>query len=266
MSKSKGNVVTPIPLLEEHGSEAVRYWACNGRPGADTAVDFGVMRIGRRLAMKILNASRFVLGFGEDGGPSAITAPLDRSMLAALSQVVSQATDAWERFDYARALEVAERSFWTWTDDYLELVKGRAYDGGEQGASAHAALQLSLSVYLRLFAPFLPFVTEEVWSWWKDGSVHRASWPRPHELDHGGEPEILGLVSGVLTAVRRAKSDAKVSMRAEISSVTISGDVPELGMFRLAEPDLKTAARADKIVYVDGQSGVEVELAAGPSG
>ena len=133
MSKSKGNVVTPHALIEEHGAEAVRYWACNGRPGTDTAVDHGVMKIGRRLATKILNASRFALGFADDVESSVITEALDRSMLATLAEVVEQATDAFDAFDYARALEIVERSFWTWTDDYVELVKSRAYDGGKRG-------------------------------------------------------------------------------------------------------------------------------------
>jgi valyl-tRNA synthetase len=261
MSKSRGNVVTPTPLIEEHGAEAVRYWACNGRPGTDTAVDFGVMKIGRRLAMKVLNASRFVLGFGDDVPPSAVTEALDRSMLSTLAGVTSQATDAFEAFDYARALEVVERSFWTWTDDYLELVKGRAYEGGPGGASAHAALQLSLNVYLRLFAPFLPFVTEEVWSWWREGSVHRATWP--------GEPDFAGLVgdrsvlestSAVLTAVRRAKSDAKASMAAEIASVSVSADAAALASIRQAETDLKAAARTAEMSYSVGEFSVEAVL------
>jgi valyl-tRNA synthetase len=262
MSKSVGNVVTPAPLIEEHGSEAVRYWACNGRPGTDTAVDFGVMKIGRRLAMKILNASRFVLGFGDDVSPSAITEPLDRSMLAALSETTSQATRAFEAFDYARALDVAERSFWTWTDDYLELVKGRAYEGGEVGDSAHAALQLSLGVYLRLFAPFLPFVTEEVWSWWREGSVHRAQWPGVSDFsDFAGDPSILEVTSAVLSAVRRAKSDARASMRAEVASISISADPDSLALMRQAEADLKAAARAGEMVYLEGEYSVESVLA-----
>ncbi len=183
MSKSKGNVVTPLPLIEEYGSEAVRYWACNGRPGADTAVDYGVMKIGRRLAIKILNGARFALGFTEsDIDVSGIAEPLDKSMLAALAETVERATIAFEDYDYARALEAAEKSFWAWTDDYVELVKTRAYSEGPAAVSAHAALQLALSVYLRLFAPFLPFVTEEVWSWWREGSVHRAPWPSAHEF------------------------------------------------------------------------------------
>jgi valyl-tRNA synthetase len=262
MSKSKGNVITPSALIEEYGAEAVRYWACNGRPGTDTAVDFGVMKIGRRLATKILNASRFALGFADDVDPSAITEPLDRSMLASLSEVVAQATEAFDRFDYARALEIAERSFWTWTDDYLELVKGRAYEGGDPGASAHAALQLALSGYLRLFAPFLPFVTEEVWSWWREGSVHRATWPRVDELAaYAGDPAILAVTGEILSAVRRAKSDAKASMRAEVSLVSISATDDRLDLVRQAEADLQAAARAEQVTYALGDPDVAVVLA-----
>ncbi|HEX9763502.1 MAG TPA: valine--tRNA ligase, partial [Acidimicrobiia bacterium] len=244
MSKSKGNVITAQDLIEEHGAEAIRYWACNGRPGADTAIDTGVMRIGRRLAIKILNASRFALGLSEDVDASSITEPLDRSMLAALAMVIAQATTAFDGFDYSRALEVAERSFWEWTDDYLELVKSRAYGDGPGSASAHAALQTALGSYLRLFAPFLPFVTEEAWSWWREGSVHRASWPTTAELaDHLGDAEVMAVTSRVLTAARRAKSDAKVSMRAGVDTLEVVADAATQDRLRLAEPDLIEAAR-----------------------
>ena len=262
MSKSKGNVLTPRPLIEEYGAEAVRYWAANGRPGVDTAVDFGVMKIGRRLAIKVLNAARFALGFsGEDVEPSAITEPLDTSMLAQLAETVAAATSAFEEYDYARALEIAERSFWNWTDDYVELVKTRAYDDGPAAESAHAALQLALSIYLRLFAPFLPFVTEEAWSWWRDGSVHRASWPQPEELRGVvGEPGVLDAVSSILGEVRRAKSDAKTSMRTEVELVEVTADTETVGLAKQAEDDLLAAARAASITYADGEFAVVAEL------
>ncbi|HLF61776.1 MAG TPA: valine--tRNA ligase [Acidimicrobiia bacterium] len=262
MSKSRGNVVTPIPLIEEHGAEAIRYWACNGRPGTDTAVDFGVMKIGRRLALKILNAARFVLRFADDVDPAAITEPLDRSMLASLSEVVAESTAAFEKYDYTRAIETVEKSFWTWTDDYLELVKARAYDGGAAGASAHAALQLALGTYLRLFAPFLPFVTEEVWSWWQEGSVHRAPWPSVAELEtHAGDPAVFAVTSEVLTAVRRAKSDARASMAAEVASVAVVAGSESLALIRQAEADLKAAARAAEMSYSEGEFSIESVLA-----
>ena len=262
MSKSKGNVITPMPLIEEYGAEAVRYWACNGRPGVDTALDMGVMKIGRRLAIKVLNASRFALGFSDvDVDESAINMPLDRSMLAVLAQAVSTATSAFEAFDYARALETAERSFWEWTDDYVELVKTRAYEGGPDAESAHAALQLALSVYLRLFAPFLPFVTEEVWSWWREASVHKTSWPRVDEFAGlTGDASVLEVASRVVGEVRRVKSDAKTSMATEVTRVTLIGSAEEVENAKRAEDDILGAARAKSIQYVEGEFAVEVVL------
>ncbi|MEN3534187.1 valine--tRNA ligase [Microbispora sp. ZYX-F-249] len=250
MSKSKGNVVTPMGLLEEYGSDAVRYWAANGRPGTDTAFDTGQIKIGRRLAIKILNASKFVLGFRSEGG-GEVTAPVDLSMLAALRAVVAEAGEAFEAYDYTRALERTERFFWAFCDDYLELVKARAYAGD---ASAVAALRRALDVLLRLFAPFLPFVTEEVWSWWREGSVHRAAWPSAGELPEArlGDPAVLDAVAEVLRRVRRAKSEARLSMRAEVSRLTVSGDQAEL--VRPAQDDLCAAGNVEEFVLEPGDA------------
>lgn len=256
MSKSKGNVVTPMGLLEEYGSDAVRYWAASGRPGTDTAFDTGQIKIGRRLSIKILNASRFVLGFGETAGE--VTEPVDLSMLAALRAVVEDATEAFEGYDYTRALERAERFFWEFCDDYLELVKARAYNGD---ASALAALRQALDVLLRLFAPFLPFVTEEVWSWWRPGSVHRAAWPAVSEIRTAGDPGVLGAVAGVLRQVRKAKSEARASMRAEVARLVVSGSQADL--VRLAQDDLCAAGNVEEFVLEssDDAPGVQVMLA-----
>jgi valyl-tRNA synthetase len=255
MSKSKGNVVTPNDLLVEYGSDAVRYWAASARPGTDTAYDVGQMKVGRKLAVKILNASKFVLGIGEpDGGvtPDAVTEPIDRAMLAELDTTIKAATVWFEAYDYARALEQAETFFWNFCDNYLELVKDRAY--GETSmpgiASARAALHIALSALVRLFAPFLPFVTEEVWSWWHEGSVHQAAWPVPDELGtavEGADREVLAVASDVIAAVRKAKSEAKVSMRSEVTSVQVAGAPDALARVALAEADLRAAGRATKI-------------------
>ncbi|GGS51774.1 valine--tRNA ligase [Planobispora rosea] len=273
MSKSKGNVVTPMALLEEYGSDAVRYWAASGRPGTDTAFDTGQIKIGRRLAIKILNASKFVLGLGapqepapgdvldRPETPAEVTEPLDLSMLARLAEVVGEATEAFEAYDYTRALERTERFFWEFCDDYLELVKARAYgDAGDSGGvgarSARAALREALDVMLRLFAPFLPFVTEEVWSWWREGSVHRAAWPAPD--GRGGDPELLPAVAEVLGRVRRAKSDARLSMRAEVSRLTVTGAGADL--VRRAQDDLCGAGAVEEFVLEPGEDDLSVEV------
>jgi valyl-tRNA synthetase len=274
MSKSKGNVITPLPLLEQHGADAVRYWAASGRPGTDTAVDEGQMKVGRRLAIKVLNASRFALGrlVGEDGvvtapGREAVTAPLDRSMLSRLSDVVDEATVAFEGFDYARALERTETFFWSFCDDYLELVKTRAYgDPSQPGpASARGALALALSTQLRLLAPFLPFVTEEVWSWWRPGSVHQAPWPEPGPLTDpggGGDPAVLEVVSEVLGQIRRAKTGAKRSMRAPVALLTITDGPARLAALALAEDDLRDAGGVvDLLTHQGDEATVDVVLA-----
>jgi valyl-tRNA synthetase len=262
MSKSKGNATTPVDLLERHGSDAVRYWAASARPGVDTAVDEGQMKVGRRLATKLLNASRFVLGLGVPSPDAVAAEPLDRALLASLSTVVSQATAALEALDYARALQVTETFFWTFCDDYVELVKGRAYgDLGEEAASStQAALVTALSAVLRLFAPFLPFATEEVWSWWREGSVHRASWPTASLED--GDPELLALAGDVIAAVRRAKTDAKVSMRSAVEELTVSGPAEVLARFAAIEPDIRIAGAILHITTRDGGFAIEARVGA----
>ena len=259
MSKSKGNVVTPIPLLEEYGTDAVRYWACNGAPGTDTATDFGQMKIGRRLAIKILNASRFALSLGAADDPGLVTEAIDRAMLAELADVVDAATDAFDQFHYTRALERTEAFFWSFCDDYLELVKGRAYGGrGDAPAqSAQAALSLALSTLLRLFAPVVPFVTEEVWSWWQEGSVHRAPWPDAAELRAvAGDADrgVLVVAADVLGAVRKAKSDAKRSMRSEVTRVEVADSGTRLAALRSAQDDVMDAGRVAELVEVEADA------------
>ena len=275
MSKSKGNVITPRPMVDQFGADAVRYWAANGRPGTDTAVDEGQMKVGRRLAIKLLNASRFALGSGDEGSrgpvdPSAITEPLDQAMLVALADLVEEATVAFERYDYARALERTETFFWSFCDQYLELVKGRAYgsQGPEAAASAQAALQLALSTQLRLLAPFLPFVTEEVWSWWQEGSVHRSSWPEVAELRDlaaGGDPLVADVTAWVLGEVRKAKTEAKRTLKTSVELVVVADSADRLAALAAAVLDVHDAGLVAEVDLVELSEGsepsVEVTLA-----
>jgi len=221
MSKSKGNVVTPMGLLEEHGSDAVRYWAAKGGPGVDTAFDAGQMKVGRRLAIKLLNASKFVLTKTTPTGP--VTEPLDRAMLRQLDDVVRQATDALQAYDYAAALRATETFFWGFCDDYIELVKRRRGRDDAGAGSANAAAQTALSVMLRLFAPVLPFVTEEVWSWWQPGSVHRSAWPTSAELAGAGDDASAYVrASEITAAIRQQRSERKLGFSVPVR-VTLNG-------------------------------------------
>jgi valyl-tRNA synthetase len=219
MSKSKGNVVTPMALLEEHGSDAIRYWAAKGGPGVDTAFEPGQMKVGRRLAIKLLNASKFVLSRTEPAGP--VTEPLDRGMLQRLESLVTLVTGHLEKYDYAAGLRETETFFWWFCDDYIELVKRRRARDGADAASAAAASVTALSVMLRLLAPYLPFVTEEVWSWWRDGSVHKASWPVAADV------RVAGVDSSAANddAVQQA-SQVTASLRQERSSKSLGFGVP----------------------------------------
>lgn len=265
MSKSKGNVVVPTDVLNEYGSDAVRYWAASARLGADTAYEIAQMKIGRRLAIKLLNASKFVLNLGATensvlaGDLSVLSNPLDRALLAQLADVVTQSTKAFDNYDYARALQLTETFFWQFTDDYVELIKDRAYGaaGEAEQASVLAALATTLDTLLRLFAPFLPFATEEVWSWWRNGSVHRAAWPAALEIP-GGDTTMLATVGVALSGVRKAKSEAKVKQRTEVLSATITAPEALTAQLQAGLADLKAASNARKITLVAGDGDLAV--------
>ena len=259
MSKSKGNVVVPNDLLDEHGSDAVRYWAASARLGTDAAFDVGQMKVGRRLAIKVLNAAKFVLSFETSSAATEISEPVDRAMLSALSAVVEQAGKAFESYDHTKALEITETFFWNFTDDYLELVKERAYGQEttpEAQASAVLALRIALHAQLRLLAPFIPFATEEAWSWWQEGSIHRSTWPVASELEgftHGQSATMLKTASEALMGVRKAKSDQQLSMKAEIASLTINAPEEKLQELKKLEADLRSVGKIEKISFVVGE-------------
>ncbi len=283
MSKSKGNVVTPLALLEEHGSDGVRYWAASGRPGADTAFDSGQMKVGRRLAIKLLNASKFALSpFDKAQGDrepverstpcttGAVTSCVDRGLLTNLARLVRESTEDLEHYQYTRVLERTETFFWFFCDNYLELVKSRRYgDHGETlAASANAALLTSLSTFLRLFAPFLPFATEEIWSWWQPGSVHTATWPTEAEIlaVAGGADDravlALQMAAQVLGDIRKKKSEEQRPLKTPVARIVIRAPEDKLELLPDIEQDLRASGQIQQIdTLVSEVLQVDVELA-----
>ena len=263
MSKSKGNVVVPTDILDRFGSDAVRWRAAMARPGMDSPFDEGQMKVGRRLAVKLLNAVKFALMDAEPAETSKIKNPIDLAMLATLAQVIKKATDSFDKYEYTDALEATEKFFWEFCDDYLETVKERSHGalGEEAAESAHAALQLALNVMIRLFAPFMPFVTEETWSWWQEGSVHLAKWPTTDELPAEGNPDLLSAVSAALIGIRGAKSNAKVSQKTPVTLAKIGGPKEELELLKLAEDDLLNVGHiTGDVEYIEEGTGISVSV------
>jgi valyl-tRNA synthetase len=269
MSKSKGNVVTPMKLLEEHGSDGVRYWAASGRPGTDTAFDPAQMKVGRRLSIKLLNASKFVLANPEPRGD--VSHPVDRGLLTMVGRLVREATQELEDYNYASVLQKAETLFWFFCDNYLELVKSRRYGdhGAEAAGSANTALLNALSALLRVFAPYLPFVAEEVWSWWRPGSVHLAPWPMPEELFDvaGGEDDFgartLELAAAVLGAIRKKKSEEQRPLKTIVARATVRLPDGDRGLLDACEADLRASGLIQELI-VESANALEVDVALAP--
>ncbi len=270
MSKSKGNVVTPMGLLEEHGSDGVRYWAASARPGTDTAFDPAQMKVGRRLAIKLLNASKFVLASPEPRGE--VSAAVDKGLLTMVGRLVREATSELDDYNYASVLQKAETLFWFFCDNYLELVKSRRYGdhGADAAGSANTALLNALSALLRVFAPYLPFVTEEVWSWWRPGSIHAAAWPVPGELFDvaGGEDErgarTLELAAEVLGAIRKKKSEEQRPLKTPVVKAVVRLPDADRELLGACETDLKASGLIAELV-VESAAALSVEVTLAPS-
>ncbi|HKQ19543.1 MAG TPA: class I tRNA ligase family protein, partial [Candidatus Eisenbacteria bacterium] len=253
MSKSRGNVVTPVHLVDEYGADAVRYWAASARLGTDTAFDEKVMKVGKRLVTKLFNAGKFALAQGAPEAP--ITAELDRAFVERLRVLVARVTANFDEFEYAHALQETETFFWRdFTDTYLELVKTRARGGDAAAGSAVATLRLGLRTLLRLFAPVLPYVTEEIWSWafaaeTGASSIHRAAWPTAEDFAAVPAPAdaaSFDIAVACLAAVNKNKSESGVSVGRGIRTLTVAANPATRTRLEPVAADVMAAARAER--------------------
>jgi valyl-tRNA synthetase len=272
MSKSQGNVVTPEPLVEQFGADAVRYWSARARLGVDTAYDEQVFKIGKRLGTKLFNASKFVMGRFEGIdpatlGPERVTHELDRAVVSEFRPVLDRALRAFAEFDYAGALQMTEDFFWqTFCDNYVELAKERTYeeDLSEGRLSAAATLRLVHRALVRLFAPFMPYLTEEVWSWCYAGdpgmaeSVHRSPWPMVDEFAAIPAPaaeDTYPAALAVIDAVRKAKAEASMSMKAPVACVTVTVRPEHMEAIEAAKADVTAMLHIGAFTLSEGDPG-----------
>lgn len=273
MSKSKGNVITPVDLIEDKGTDSVRYWASTSRLGTDTAFSEDLLKIGRKLVNKLWNAASFVaVNFDKikgtpttaqgDTSSGIINQTLDLWILSRLNLCIKKATHEFEGFEYCDARVAIEDFFWNdFCDNYLELVKARAYGENiapEAQQSALYTLYHCLDALLRLFAPFVPHITEELYShifddrYAQNGSVHaRGSWPHALNYPFDASAEASGIACvEVLNIIRKAKSEAGVSIKFPVEKVEVA-TAAETASWKMLEPllhDLKAAGNTDEIV------------------
>ena len=272
MSKSQGNVVTPEPLINTFGADSVRYWAARARLGVDTAYDELVFKVGKRLCTKLFNASKFVLGRldGIDPAtltPDKITCETDRAVIAELRPLIERATESFDKFDYAQALQLTEEFFWqTFCDNYLELAKPRTYDEEltEGRLSACATFRLLHRALVRMLAPYLPFLNEDIWGWAYNAdagmqpSVHRSPWPTLDELAAIPAPkfaETYAASVAVIDAVRKSKAEANLSVKAPVETTQVTAKKVTLDALQPALDDIKRMLSIEALTVVEGDPG-----------
>ena len=291
MSKSKGNVVTPVALIEEKGTDAVRYWAGTSRLGQDTAFSPDLLKIGKKLVGKLWNATQFAaIHLSKmDSAPTtaatdaAITETLDRWILSSLHNTIAKATAAFARYEYADALDATNQFFWAdFCDNYLELIKKRVYNEDDSASaaaqqSAVRTLYYVLNGILKLYAPFVPHVTEELYSnifaddYATKGSLHAmGQWPLAEDYLNDETALAMGEITvGILEQVRKAKSDAKRSIKTPVTNSTVYIDAAFLAntaQVKSIEEDLKGAGNIETFKWAEasttgGAPQVDVTLA-----
>ncbi|MEK6849727.1 MAG: class I tRNA ligase family protein, partial [Nanoarchaeota archaeon] len=252
MSKSKGNTIAPQVLVEKFSGDAIRYWAGSNKLGEDIKYQEKELLNGKKFVTKIWNAANFfgvhLEGFTPDKHQA--TAMMDKWILDKLATCIKETTEALDTYDYSHAKTAIMQFFWhDFCDNYLELAKGRLYEPQTPAdkQSAQVALHTCMWTLLRLMSPYTPFITEELYhaqfkKWHKHDSIHLASWPELMKQDPEAQ-HIGDIIVSVLTAVRKKKSEAKLSMKVPIKRIVIQSEVS----LESALDDLKKTVFAELI-------------------
>lgn len=274
MSKSKGNVLVPGKLLEQYGADVIRYWSANSRLGADTAYSEDVMKNGKRLVNKLWNAAKFVSQHfdklsAEDKKANLIdvkekiTHEFDQWVINKLVELVNNATNELQNYEYANAMHLTEKFFWSvFCDNYLEISKTRAYD--EENKNPNGQYSSILTLYhvmktlLKLFAPFMPHITEELYQiLYSDNSIHiKGNWINYGNLNYkidATQPE--GLLE-ILDHVRKFKAEKNLSIKAEVQLLEVCG-------IELSEEltlDLKNVTSAKEVKFKPTNDEIKVNI------
>ena len=267
MSKSKGNVVVPNDLIEQYGADAVRYWSANARLGADTANDEQVFKVGKKLVVKIFNASKFVLNnFHKIDvlDKSNIKNPLDKSLVYIFNNYLEKITESLNKYQFAEALNLTEDFFWNYfTDNYIELVKNRRLNGSSvDSLSASTTLILILENVLKLFAPFVPMITDEIWlTMYPDKkSIHLQKWPQKIDVDLNNiSSHEFEVAKESIASIRKEKTSNEIGLGKEVEKITITVNKEKIEALNQVLGDVQDAARANNLVINSSEENNEIK-------
>ena len=270
MSKSKGNIVEPQEMVEKFSADALRFWSAGSKLGDDLPFQEKDLMTGKKFTNKLWNAAKFSLTHLEDYAPGEATEVFDRWLLSKLQKLIRLSTEAFEQYEFFKVKTETENFFWhTFCDYYLEIVKDRLYNPSIRGVDARKSAQQgvyeALITILKLMAPIMPHITEEIYQLYFSGkekkkSIHLSSWPVMEERYIDEQAELIGdLGIDIISSVRKWKSEQQMSLKEEINSlVVVSSEKGFAEMVQHIEGDLRAVLNVKKILFT-GATSLETE-------